>query len=183
MREIRLYFIGAPGRIKIGVTVDVKRRLVEIGKHIVEPIELLGDVAGSYGFEKHLHMLLAEHAIGREWFTDCDDVRAVMAQVLAGEILGFVPKDSRAERFAPQELTFERWLARFNAFAKMVFPENTTEAVADFLEISPEQTRRYLLGDDELPELLWKAFCAHVVQWVLTKYQEEHSARIATSRK
>jgi hypothetical protein len=177
VRENRLYFIAAPGRIKIGITVDVKRRLSEIGKHLAEEIELLGHVAGSYGFEKHLHSLLAEHAIGREWFKDCDDVRNVMTQVLSGDVVGFVPKQNSATEFVEVELTFERWLGRFNAFAKMVFPDSTTEQLSDFLECTPEQTRRYLLGDDELPDLLWKAFSAHVVGWVLAKYVEEKSMR------
>ena len=177
MRENRLYFIAAPGRIKIGITVDVKRRLSEIGKHLVEDIELLGHVAGSYGFEKHLHALLAQHALGREWFKDCDEVRSLMTKVLSGEVVGFVPKQNLLETFVAQELTFERWLERFNKFAKMVFPDSTTEQLSDFLECSPEQTRRYLLGEDELPDLLWKAFSAHVVGWVLAKYVEEKSTR------
>lgn len=178
MREIRLYFIAAPGRIKVGVTGDVQRRLSEIGKHLDHNIALLGHVSGSYGMEKHLHCLLAEHALGREWFTDCRQVREVMDRVLAGDELGFVPKERPIQANSTVELTPERWLARFNAFARMIFPEDTTSCVAAFLEITPEQARSYLLGDVELPDLLWKAFSAHVVQWVLAAHLCESGDRM-----
>lgn len=71
--ESWVYFIAAPGRIKIGVSVDPAARALSLSlrwQDIVAVIE-----AGE-AFERHLHKEFAAHRIGdTEWFHDCPEIR------------------------------------------------------------------------------------------------------------
>lgn len=67
----RIYFVqaGDDGPIKIGWTMDVERRLLELqnGNHL--ELRLLGSCEGSEQMEAQLHRRFAMHRMRREWFS------------------------------------------------------------------------------------------------------------------
>jgi hypothetical protein len=70
-----VYFArDSDGRIKIGVTTDVERRLGELQRAIKGPVELLGVIDGDRGTEAALHALLASDRLEGEWFKPSDAV-------------------------------------------------------------------------------------------------------------
>lgn len=83
-----VYFIECAGRIKIGYSGDVNGRLRSLATASPHPTVLLGIVAGSIELERSLHRRAAAYRVKGEWFTDCEDVRALVASALAeGETL------------------------------------------------------------------------------------------------
>lgn len=166
MPKLRLYFIGAKGRIKIGVSQYVNRRMGEIGKHLNEPLELLGDVEGSHGLEKHLHGMLAAHGLGREWFSDCAEVRDVMRGVLAGDLFGYVEKPAPVSKYQPRDQTPEEWLAMFNRLVAMVFPGDPVGGFAEFFELPREEVAAFLKGEKPVPRMIAMAFASRLTAWI-----------------
>jgi hypothetical protein len=76
-----VYFLGCAGRIKIGTTNDVPARIREIALHLFEDVVLLAQVRGGATLETAIHKRLKAFALRNEWFVDCPEVRAVMADV------------------------------------------------------------------------------------------------------
>lgn len=67
--DARVYFVrAADGRIKIGVTRNLRRRLAQLQMFSAAPLELMGSIAGGYAVEGSVHRLFAESAVGGEWF-------------------------------------------------------------------------------------------------------------------
>jgi hypothetical protein len=79
-----VYFASNASRIKVGIARNVQARLRAIGRHLPEPIELLGSVPGSFELERAIHRRLGEHRINHEWFRDCLSVRALIKRILEG---------------------------------------------------------------------------------------------------
>jgi hypothetical protein len=76
MTEVRLreygfvYGIRSLDLIKVGVATDIEKRMNVMRLHNPHGVELVfyRRVYAPYVFEKRLHQLLAEKAMGREWF-------------------------------------------------------------------------------------------------------------------
>jgi hypothetical protein len=90
-REEKVYFVGAPGRIKIGYTVHPEKRLQSLQQIDMERLTSLAVIHGTRVTERQLHDLLRDYHIRGEWFKDCPEVRAVMARAIAGEFAPFAP--------------------------------------------------------------------------------------------
>lgn len=82
----KVYFLTAPGRIKIGHTARPERRLAQLKAADMEPLEVLAVVNGSRNDERRLHDMLEDHRLRGEWFTDNDQVRKVISGFISGEI-------------------------------------------------------------------------------------------------
>lgn len=82
----KVYFASAPGRIKIGFTKHPDRRLAQLRSADMETIEVIGIIDGARYVERKLHYLLHEYRRNGEWFEDCPEVRAVIADAMAGNV-------------------------------------------------------------------------------------------------
>lgn len=82
----KVYFVSAPGRIKIGFTKHPDRRLMQLRAADMEPIEVVGIIDGVRYVERKLHYLLREYRLNGEWFEDCEEVRAVINDAIAGNV-------------------------------------------------------------------------------------------------
>lgn len=85
-----VYYLLVGDRIKIGWTADVRSRM----RAYPPNADLLAVHPGTKMLERDLHHQFTSWlAAGREWFADCEDIRAHIAQVL--ERFGEVPKEFR----------------------------------------------------------------------------------------
>lgn len=75
----KVYFVAAPGRIKIGFTISPESRLDKLRQVDMEELTMLGIVDGTRRLERHLHRKLAPFRLKGEWFLDCPDVRSAIA--------------------------------------------------------------------------------------------------------
>lgn len=75
-----VYLISADGRLKIGFTTDLARRLAEYRSYIPN-IQLVATIGGDRKVENALHRELAEFRLEREWFRDVPEVRKLFETV------------------------------------------------------------------------------------------------------
>lgn len=78
-----VYFIAGGGLIKIGVANDVRARFNSIRTMSPAPLTLLGFTSGSVALERELHERFSQHRQHGEWFTDCQEIRDYLAEVLS----------------------------------------------------------------------------------------------------
>lgn len=101
----KIYFVSAPGRIKVGYTRNPERRLMQLRSSDMEPLESIGVIAGSRAIERKLHELLNEFRLRGEWFVDCQQVRAVIADAMAGNFAFMLGEnEAREDNAAPQPI-------------------------------------------------------------------------------
>jgi hypothetical protein len=84
MTQGKIYFVSAPGRIKIGYTLNPDTRLMKLRNDDMEELEIIAIRDGTRKIEKKLHGMVAEHCVKGEWFRDCTAVRTVIEDYLAG---------------------------------------------------------------------------------------------------
>lgn len=101
MNEGKVYFVSAPGRIKIGFTRRPERRLLTLRRADMEELSVIAIIDGSRFLEKTLHAILKNHRVRGEWFADCAVVRAEIESARAGkyplEAEVVIPSASMAE--------------------------------------------------------------------------------------
>lgn len=102
-----VYFIRTAGRIKIGHSIDVERRLAQYPPDV----EVLYLVSGDKQRERREHMRFRAYlADGREWFQDREEVTAAIEDMAAGDSgwRGRIDDDSwwrRRRRAEPEVVT------------------------------------------------------------------------------
>ena len=79
--EMCLYFVEGAGLIKIGVTVDLDKRLKNLRAGCPVELVLLGDILGSRALEAKLHKKFASACSHGEWFQGTDELREYIAEV------------------------------------------------------------------------------------------------------
>lgn len=74
--DSRIYFVqsGVIGRIKIGVSMSVEKRLKTLACGAAEQLHLLGSIPGGTEEEQRLHIVFARHRVHGEWFRPADDL-------------------------------------------------------------------------------------------------------------
>lgn len=82
----RVYFVSAPGRIKIGYTVNPEDRLGKLRQADMEELTVIGIAPGTRRIEARLHQMVGSHRLKGEWFADCAEVRSVIDDYLSGKI-------------------------------------------------------------------------------------------------
>lgn len=70
-----VYFIECAGRIKIGITQNLKARVSALQTSAPGKLTVIATVPGAAKLERELHGQLHAHRITGEWFTDCEEVR------------------------------------------------------------------------------------------------------------
>lgn len=86
----KVYFVSAPGRIKIGFTKHPEKRFAQLRAADMEELEVLGIANGTRADERGLHDHLQAHNLRGEWFLDNEHVREAMDRFIAGS-LTFTP--------------------------------------------------------------------------------------------
>jgi len=82
-----VYFIRcAAGPIKIGVAVNLAKRLEALQCASPFRLDVVACVAGGYDLEAKIHLRLEEHRIRGEWFADTPEVREAIAALVAEAI-------------------------------------------------------------------------------------------------
>jgi hypothetical protein len=126
-----LYFIRSGKRVKIGITVDLKRRLKEINIHLPVPAYLIGYVEGTYHAEKFIHGLLDDHRLSGEWFKYNDAVALLIDQLLAHGLESFGFKEPPAKpAFVPTPVSEANRLAALNLALDQMWLDPAKELVA-----------------------------------------------------
>lgn len=96
-----VYFIECCGRIKIGITENLKSRLAKISTYAPRPIALIGTVPGDFADEARFHIALSEYKSNGEWFLDCVEVRRVIEAALKSGGTIFPEKREPSPNFEP----------------------------------------------------------------------------------
>jgi hypothetical protein len=74
-----VYFVECMGRIKIGFTSNVSKRMSSLATSAPGPLTLIGAIEADVAVERAFHRMLAHHRITLEWFEDCAEVRTALA--------------------------------------------------------------------------------------------------------
>ena len=86
-RPTWVYFARADnGRIKIGCTQNVDRRLRALSSGQAVSVELLGKIQGSFADERALHDRLESSRFSGEWYDPTDEVLTVVRRNCPGSI-------------------------------------------------------------------------------------------------
>ncbi len=167
-----VYFFGAAGRIKIGITRRVAERLQSVGSHMETPPILLGAIEGNRDLEQFLHRQLAEHRLKGEWFRDCEPVRDLMTRVLAEgpDGIGFVqpPPKNPLAGLVEKPRSDKEYAEMISALVAMIWPLDGLREFAAFTEQPESVVRDWLDGKQEIPRLVRYAFAAHAITWMFT---------------
>lgn len=103
-----VYFVECLGRIKVGFSKDVTRRLADLSTSAPGRLSLIAKIEGSVGLERAIHNRLLAHRVSQEWFEDCPTVRDLIAQLIADGpcVLGYseTPSPPRQVRPSHREL-------------------------------------------------------------------------------
>jgi hypothetical protein len=112
-----VYFIqaGQSGPIKIGIAIDVRKRLLALGCGSPEKLFLRATIPGGQKLERRLHRALRDHRLEGEWFSFAPLVRVTVA----------VAKLRGLE-------AIERFLDRMEAAPRKLVPSMKAES-ADFV--------------------------------------------------
>jgi hypothetical protein len=81
MRKSVVYFLADDGKIKIGFTTTLDRRMAHY-RQTRKNLEVLGVIPGDRSKERSMHERFAKHCLHGEWFLDCGELRAAIAQVI-----------------------------------------------------------------------------------------------------
>jgi hypothetical protein len=77
-----IYFAELDGRIKIGFSNNVDKRIAALRIIHSSDMELIETMDGTFHLERAIHRYLAAHSAGREWFVACPDVYRTIAGLL-----------------------------------------------------------------------------------------------------
>jgi hypothetical protein len=80
MERNRVYFVATPHHVKIGVAVRVDGRIESLQCGCPYQMSHLGDIAGSYAFEKWLHKLFRRYHERGEWFRLTNEVHVAIVE-------------------------------------------------------------------------------------------------------
>jgi hypothetical protein len=146
MRGDKIYFATSGGRIKIGVSRDVEKRLRGIDIHLPEPIMLLGAVAGSIPTEKLIHERLKPHHIRGEWFRICPETLALASEYLNKPQRDWIFVSRLLPQLAPPKRAKSPRIAAVMAKARQLWPHKTAEHIAAATDSSIRSANYWLSG-------------------------------------
>lgn len=95
----KVYFVAAPGRIKIGYTCQPERRLRTLRHVDMEDLAVVAIIDGDRRVERDIHERLREHRLRGEWFLDCAEVRSAIEDAVAGKFVASPCEAIESSRF------------------------------------------------------------------------------------
>lgn len=160
-RTPQVYFIANGGRIKIGYSAQVQRRIASIASYVGD-VEVIGIMDGTQQVERSLHVYFQAYHLSREWFQDCQQLRAMIANILARgwEAAGveLLPKPETPSSFVPGPERPAQEVRR--EIMKMMWGDDAIDEVAAMAGASLETARIWFDGTEEMPLLVRLAFSA-----------------------
>jgi hypothetical protein len=81
----KIYFVAAPGRVKIGFTTNPQDRLDKLRHVDMEELSVIAIIDGTRKLERYLHDKAAPFRIKAEWFLDCAAVRNIIDECLSSK--------------------------------------------------------------------------------------------------
>lgn len=78
----KVYFVLSGDRIKIGFSANIPKRLSSLRSSSAHPMQLLGAIDGGRELEAAIHEKLSAKRKQREWFEDCEEVRALLQDLM-----------------------------------------------------------------------------------------------------
>lgn len=139
----KVYFARSGARIKIGIARNVERRLLDIGNHLPEQIALIGTTPGGRGLEQLIHRELALHRLRGEWFSDCPEVRKVVARYVAAPVRDWIFLDRKP---SPVPVIASNFIISLMARARQQWPQKTAEHIAACTNGSVRSAKYWLAG-------------------------------------
>lgn len=82
-KDLVVYAIGGGARVKFGITANLEARLAGLQTSSPHDLAVLAAVPGTREDEAQLHERLRHHRAHGEWFDDCEQVQAVVAEMQA----------------------------------------------------------------------------------------------------
>ncbi len=70
-----VYFMYSAGKIKIGYSADVLKRLTDLSNAAASPVELIAVLPGNRDLEKRLHRTFKPDRVHGEWFKPSSEIR------------------------------------------------------------------------------------------------------------
>lgn len=148
MKKTYVYFVAAPGRIKIGFTTQPEGRLAGLQAADMEPLSMLAIISGTRRLERHLHILASKYRLRKEWFEDCPAVRAIVDRAISGDVQAqegpsAEMSESRQQAKAIFDYELRNHGSRMAAYG----------AVAESVGISSHWVRHFIHGYDATLEI------------------------------
>lgn len=118
-----VYFIKVAGYIKVGYTCNFASRFDTIERMMPETPQVLATIEAPRAVEATIHRRLRGICLKNEWYYDCEEVRAALADALAGEI----PVTGRADSGEARDICPNvKWASE--ALAKIAEPVGRDES-------------------------------------------------------
>lgn len=150
--EREIYFAECCGRIKIGISTNIKARLSQLRTGSGAPVALIASVAGDLSVERALHKKLRPHRIDREWYRDCPEVRTAIQNCLNN----FAPATAGEAR--------RRTADKFREVCKILWPRHTVATVAAIAGVEERTAKRWLAGEFEPPGVVLAAVLVEITK-------------------
>lgn len=166
-RTPQVYFIANGGRIKVGYSAQVEKRIADIAGYVGD-VEVIGVMDGTQQVERSLHAHFQAHHLTREWFQDCEQLRRQIANILAvgWEAAGvnLLPKSEPPAPFVPGPGRPPRELRR--EVMKMMWGDEAIDELASMAGVPTETARIWFDGAEEMPLLVRLAFSTVAMTWI-----------------
>lgn len=115
----KIYFVCAPGRIKIGYTKKPELRLAQLRAVDMEELTTLSVMDGTMYIEHKLHDMARQFSIRGEWFRDCPEVRQIIDDFVTGKIVFNKFGEELVDEALPKETDpFDRRFSALDAAVK-----------------------------------------------------------------
>lgn len=182
-----IYFAASGGRIKIGITENVPRRLAYINTHLEQPLTLIGTISGGRKAEKAIHDHLQDHRLNGEWFKDCDEVRRKIRNfILADKNISPEVKKDVPKPYQERTRTKEEYCEMFANLVRLIWPNDALRELSKFSEQPESECLKWLNGEEVPPRLVRMAFASVVVQYAMSdcprRDSPKRSYRVASER-
>lgn len=173
-KQVSLYFIHAAGRIKVGISTDVEKRLEVLRCASGDTLTLLASINGSWHLERYIHKLLGAYRLQGEWFTDCDEVRSLMKTVVKDgpHAIGFVPPPPKEHVRVIDDTPHHIKISRLS---ELMWPGDALRQMSIFAEQPEDTCALWLSGAVAMPRLIRMAFANHVICWI---FEQEQLSRL-----
>lgn len=164
-----IYFASSGGRIKVGTSENVPRRLAYINTHLEQPLTLIGTVSGGRVVERAILLHLQDHRLNGEWFKDCDEVRRKIRNfILADKNIGPEARAAQTPKpYKPEPRTKEQYCAMFARLVRLIWPNDPLRELSKFSEFPEAQCLKWLNGEEVPPRLVRMAFATVVVEFAM----------------